>query len=194
MFRSLISVPWKNGQGRTRQVLSHPEHADLSDFTWRVSMAEINQISSFSNYSNVSRSLTVLSGEGLVLSINGSSHNLSPLNQIIRFDGAVKSEVIHCSEPILDFGVMTQNKAVTHTLDYHSYLSEGYYERVAAVTLICLATAWPVVLTVGTVEVELSQYDCLYLNQNDPSTLKVKVIQTGNNIQLLCAEFFNVVG
>ena len=35
-------MPWKNGGGETTEIAVFPEHAGLSDFDWRVSMARVD--------------------------------------------------------------------------------------------------------------------------------------------------------
>ncbi|MHB8295006.1 MAG: HutD family protein [Acidimicrobiales bacterium] len=35
------STPWKNGGGMTAEVVSAPEGTSLSDFAWRVSIADV---------------------------------------------------------------------------------------------------------------------------------------------------------
>ena len=69
-------MPWKNGGGETVEVIVHPEGASLSDFGWRVSMATVASDGPFSVFPGIDRTLAVLSGEGMDLSIEGLGDRL----------------------------------------------------------------------------------------------------------------------
>ena len=64
-------MPWKNGGGVTIEIAVFPESADLDAFEWRVSMATVASDGPFSMFPNVDRTLSILEGEGIVLSIDG---------------------------------------------------------------------------------------------------------------------------
>ena len=55
---------WKNGQGWTREILRMP---DSDDWTWRLSIAEIEQDAAFSSFPGIDRELILLQGNGLRL-------------------------------------------------------------------------------------------------------------------------------
>ena len=69
-------MPWKNGGGETVEVIVHPEGASLSDFGWRVSMASVASDGPFSVFPGIDRTLAVLSGDGMALSIEGLGDRL----------------------------------------------------------------------------------------------------------------------
>ena len=71
-------MPWKNGGGETVEVIVHPEGASLSDFGWRVSMASVASDGPFSVFPGIDRTLAVLSGNGMALSIEGLGDRLLP--------------------------------------------------------------------------------------------------------------------
>ncbi|MGZ4616581.1 MAG: HutD/Ves family protein [Actinomycetes bacterium] len=71
-------VAWKNGGGRTWQVASQPAGADVTDFDWRVSIAEIAAPGPFSAFPGVDRAFAVLAGNGVELLIEGAAHVLRP--------------------------------------------------------------------------------------------------------------------
>lgn len=63
-YADLLETPWKNGGGVTRTIAARTE----DDATlWRLSMADVAQGGPFSNFAGLTRSLTVVSGDGMVL-------------------------------------------------------------------------------------------------------------------------------
>lgn len=62
-------MPWKNGGGKTMQVAVCPEAADMDGFAWRISIATITQAGPFSIFPGIDRTLAILEGEGLALTI-----------------------------------------------------------------------------------------------------------------------------
>jgi uncharacterized protein len=64
---SLPSVPWKNGGGTTRTLVVEPEGAELDDFVWRISLAEIHESGSFSTFPGIDRTILLWRGDGVVL-------------------------------------------------------------------------------------------------------------------------------
>lgn len=92
---------WSNGLGWTREIArghAHPAQepahprADFStsgDWTWRLSIAEIEQDAAFSWFPGAERVLVLLEGEGLRLRFSRSEvATLEPPHGAFRFDGA----------------------------------------------------------------------------------------------------------
>jgi environmental stress-induced protein Ves len=61
------SMPWKNGGGNTTELAIFPPGAEMDDFVWRLSCAQVNAAGAFSHFAQIDRSLAILSGEGLIL-------------------------------------------------------------------------------------------------------------------------------
>ena len=61
------SVAWKNGGGSTKEIAAFPLNADLDDFVWRVSVAEIKQPSAYSLFPQIDRTQVLISGLSLNL-------------------------------------------------------------------------------------------------------------------------------
>ena len=72
-FGELPVSRWRNGGGVTREVASAP--AD-SDFDWRVSIADVDAPGPFSAFPGVDRVITLLDGDGMVLTVDGVEHRL----------------------------------------------------------------------------------------------------------------------
>lgn len=68
-FAGLPVSRWRNGGGETREIACWPVGGD--DFAWRASIATIEQDGPFSLYPDIDRSITLLTGDGIVLSSQG---------------------------------------------------------------------------------------------------------------------------
>ncbi len=78
-------MPWKNGAGRTSEILCEPT---AGDWRWRLSIAEIEVAAPFSSYPGVDRELVLLSGNGMRLRFDdGQVSELLPPYGALRFPG-----------------------------------------------------------------------------------------------------------
>lgn len=64
-------MPWKNGKGETAEIAVFPADASIDTFDCRISMASVVEDGVFSTFENVDRTLVVLGGEGITLSVDG---------------------------------------------------------------------------------------------------------------------------
>ena len=64
---------WKNGKGETIEVAVHPPGATLETFDWRISMAAVVEDGDFSSFAGIDRTLAVLGGGPLGLTMDGAS-------------------------------------------------------------------------------------------------------------------------
>lgn len=117
-------MPWKNGGGETIEVIVHPEGAGLSDFGWRVSMATVASDGPFSVFPGIDRTLAVLSGDGMALSIEGLGDRLlTPEAAPLAFPADAPTAARLTGGPITDLNVMTRRGVFRHTLIRH--VTEG---------------------------------------------------------------------
>jgi environmental stress-induced protein Ves len=113
-------MPWKNGGGETVEVIVHPEGASLSDFGWRVSMATVASDGPFSVFPGIDRTLAVLSGDGMALSIEGLGDRLLTLEATpLAFPADAPTTARLTGGPITDLNVMTRRGVFRHTLVRH---------------------------------------------------------------------------
>lgn len=114
-------MPWKNGGGETVEVIVHPEGAGLADFGWRVSMATVASDGPFSVFPGIDRTLAVLSGDGMELSIEGLGERLlTPQSAPLAFPADAPTSARLTGGPITDLNVMTRRGAFRHTLVRHA--------------------------------------------------------------------------
>jgi environmental stress-induced protein Ves len=109
-----IAKPWKNGGGVTRDVMIFPDHAGLADFDWRISMANVDRDGPFSLFPDIDRTLTLLSGNGMRLDIDGVSHRLTPQSPPCLFSGDANTMGYLLDGPITDLNVMSRRSRFTH--------------------------------------------------------------------------------
>jgi len=113
-FAALAAVPWRNGGGVTRQVVS-AGGSGSQDFDWRISIADVDEPGPFSLFPGVDRIITVVEGQGMDLVVDGVDHVLG-LHQPLRFDGASQTSCTRLAGPIRDLNVMTRRQRFSATL------------------------------------------------------------------------------
>lgn len=111
-------MPWKNGGGSTTEIVVHPEGAGLDAFEWRLSMATVASDGPFSVFAGIDRTLAVLEGEGIVLSIEGRPDTtLTRASLPLFFPADAPTSACLVSGPILDFNVMTRRGRFAHRVE-----------------------------------------------------------------------------
>jgi len=63
-WKELEAVPWKNGQGTTREIAKETRAESI---VWRLSIADVTNDGSFSHFPGMRRILTVVEGNGMSL-------------------------------------------------------------------------------------------------------------------------------
>jgi uncharacterized protein len=102
-------MPWKNGKGATREIAVHPEGATLDDFLWRISLAQVDATGSFSTFPGCDRTLCLVRGGPLHLSIEKSAPvRLARDSAPFQFAADVAADVTALDAPVVDFNVMVR--------------------------------------------------------------------------------------
>ena len=112
-------MPWKNGGGSTTELSIFPQEASLDDFVWRLSTANVNTSGPFSHFSQIDRSLAILSGDGLILhsdSEQSASNSVTLIQQSMpyRFSGETPINAELIAGPVLDLNLMTRRDVCQH--------------------------------------------------------------------------------
>jgi environmental stress-induced protein Ves len=103
-----IATPWKNGGGVTFELAAHPAGSDLSTFDWRVSTAIVATDGAFSTFVQIDRTLVLISGAGIRLSIGGAETTLTNSSDPLQFPGDADCYADLLSDPIVDLNVMVR--------------------------------------------------------------------------------------
>jgi hypothetical protein len=100
--------PWRNGGGRTRELLAWPR---ADDWQLRVSVAEIEADGPFSPYPGVDRWFTVLEGAGVILSMPQGDVTLHRGAAPIAFAGEAAPRCRLIDGPTRDLNLMRRRGA-----------------------------------------------------------------------------------
>lgn len=112
---SLPVSPWRNGGGETREIVSWP--AGQPDFDWRASIATIAADGPFSRFVGIDRSITLLSGDGVLLqSEEGINHALSQIGEPFSFKGETPISAELLGGVTTDFNIMTRREKCSATV------------------------------------------------------------------------------
>ncbi len=107
------ATPWRNGGGVTREVMAFPPGAGLAGFDWRLSIAEVASDGPFSVFPGVDRTMGLLTGAGLRLTVGDAPPvDVTPDDPPIQFSGDVATAGTLIDGPISDFNLMIRRGVV----------------------------------------------------------------------------------
>lgn len=113
-------MPWKNGGGVTTEIVVHPEGSALDAFDWRVSMAQVASDGPFSAFPGIDRTLAVLEGAGISLTIGGEEPVLLGKESApLTFPADRPTHGALATGPILDLNVMVRRGIVRASVERH---------------------------------------------------------------------------
>ena len=108
---------WKNGGGSTTEIAVAPEGASLETFDWRISMARVACDGPFSEFSGIDRSLAVVEGRGMLLTVGSNpAVMLSRGADPVSFAGDTPTSARLTDGEIIDLNVMTRRGSFSHHL------------------------------------------------------------------------------
>ena len=131
-------MPWKDGGGSTTEIAIVPAGAGLAEpFLWRVSSARVEVSGHFSRFPGQARSLLLLEGAGLLLSIEGKGRQrLKHPGQLVSFSGDDAVDAALIQGPCLDFGLIHDPRRVQATLEWLNLGKEATSIDLAPTTLL----------------------------------------------------------
>ena len=100
------ALRWKNGGGVTREIAVRPEGAGMDDFDWRVSLAEVAADGPFSAFPGVDRTLTLVEGAGMDLTVGGERRLVDSRYAPQDFRGDVRTDCRLLEGPVVNLNVM----------------------------------------------------------------------------------------
>lgn len=110
-------MPWKNGGGETTEIAISPESATTGDFDWRLSMARVESGGPFSVFPGIDRTLAVLDGERLLLTIEGMEPaELTARSEPLAFPGDAPTNAELIGGNVTDLNIMTRRGKLTHSM------------------------------------------------------------------------------
>ncbi|MFJ5306006.1 HutD family protein [Streptomyces sp. NPDC088350] len=109
------AVPWKNGGGVTREIAAWPEGSGMDDFVWRVSLAEVGADGPFSAFPDVDRTLALVEGAGMDLTVDGARQLVNTRYVPRDFRGDVPTDCRLLDGPVVNLNVMWRRSAGSTT-------------------------------------------------------------------------------
>ncbi|WP_213769766.1 HutD family protein [Bradyrhizobium sp. dw_78] len=108
---------WKNGGGSTTEIAAEPAGASLDTFDWRISMAQVASDGPFSEFAGIDRTLAVVRGRGLMLTIGANAPvTLGRGSDPVQFAGDLATSARLVAGEITDLNVMTRRRRFSHRL------------------------------------------------------------------------------
>ncbi|GAA2288240.1 HutD family protein [Streptomyces kunmingensis] len=107
------AVAWKNGGGTTREIVCSPPGAGMADFRWRVSLADVAADGPFSTFPGVDRTLTMVEGDGMELTVEDTVTLVNSPYAPRNFAGDVATDCRLLGGPVVNFNVMWRRDALT---------------------------------------------------------------------------------
>jgi environmental stress-induced protein Ves len=106
------TLPWKNGKGKTVQLVIHPENSIFfeENFDWRMSLATISETSAFSIFEGYDRVLTKIHGDSMTLIQQNKSPQNLELNTAFYFTGEEKVECVLHGKEATDLNAMIKRE------------------------------------------------------------------------------------
>ncbi|WP_416429573.1 HutD family protein [Paenarthrobacter nicotinovorans] len=146
-FADIRPEPWRNGGGVTRELASHPQAASAQDgaWDWRVSIADVSKAGEFSVFPGMERVITIIDGELLLLTVDGSEHPLEKYRPF-RFSGEAASSATLPTGDIRDLNVIAREgafKGYTSIVEISKKRAHPVFEGQLAVLLEGKATVAP---------------------------------------------------
>jgi environmental stress-induced protein Ves len=110
-------MPWKNGAGITMQIAIYPADATIDNFDWRISTAVVTADGPFSGFPGLERTLAVLEGAGINLTIGGTqAERLTPTSAPFTFPADASANATLINGPIHDLNVMARQDRFNHSV------------------------------------------------------------------------------
>jgi environmental stress-induced protein Ves len=157
--------PWKNGGGETIEVAVGPADATLVMFDWRVSMAHIEADGPFSDFPGIDRTLGILEGDGITLSIEGRERRtLTPRSAPYSFPGDVATHASLIGGTVTDLNVMTRRGLLQHRVR-RMRIDDSLELALRAPTALLFCIAGTVRIEAGKEALALGPLDTLLVDQ-----------------------------
>ncbi len=142
-LQTLTPAPWKNGGGVTREIAAMPQGAGMTEFDWRISVADIAADGPFSAFAGIDRQIVLLEGAGVRLRADDGSfdHRLDAAGVPFAFAGETGVHASLLDGATRDFNVMTRRGRVrANVLSTRETLAVAGATQ--AIVLLVIAGTW----------------------------------------------------
>lgn len=149
-----VAVAWRNGGGVTREVATDGSEP----FRWRVSIADVASNGPFSVFSGYTRTITLVRGAGMRLTIDGIVHTIDERYRMFQFSGDAQTECTLVNGAVVDLNVMCAGGPARQRIAVVNAPVEIAFAD-TAIAIVLENTA--VVRQHGTPELELGEFDAV---------------------------------
>ena len=104
-------MPWANGGGTTAEVATGPHDTSMArgePWHWRLSIADVDADGPFSSLPGIDRHILVAHGDGMALSVDGTTHLVRPGEPPLPFAGEAVTTCRLLGGPINDLNLMVR--------------------------------------------------------------------------------------
>ena len=135
-------MQWKNGGGTTTEIAVSPPGAATDGFDWRISMASVQSDGWFSEFPQADRTLSILEGSGIHLSLSGGTEvHIGPASEPFHFPADVPAYARLSEDPVIDLNVMTRRTRFTHRVIRLTSSKAVTWELTADITVFLATSA-----------------------------------------------------
>ncbi|MEO6941552.1 MAG: HutD family protein [Terrimesophilobacter sp.] len=184
VWADLIAQPWRNGGGMTRQILSMRlggagKWMPCTDdgWDWRLSIADVESPGPFSRFDGMTRIITIIEGESVMLTVNGAVEVLEKYRPF-TFAGGAETSAKLPHGPIRDLNLIARTGIVDAKVsvevlsaDRPRRVSEGQYcvllEGYGLLRNDAIATD-----SAGTVEDSINRFDTVVGDPVSPRSIR----------------------
>ncbi len=170
---------WKNGGGVTVEIAVFPEDASVDNFDWRISTATVASDGPFSVFTGIDRTLSVLEGDGITLSVEGlADQELKGETPPFSFPADSPTSAKLLGSAITDLNVMTRRGRFTHQVSRHGVTEPVSLSLNGATVLVFCSKG---AVQAGDTQLEVN--DCLRFEHCNNAELQL----SGNGIAFVIA-------
>jgi len=168
-------MPWKNGLGTTREIAIDPPGASMTDaaLRWRLSIADVEQSGPFSAFPGIDRTIMVIKGLGMVLTVAGRPPwRLDKCFVPYEFSGDAATECELIDGPIQDFNLMINRSLLSARTEVRELSRAEMIPLTGAICILHLL-AGDTALRWRSAEEQSSAGDTIVLSSAPQETLEV---------------------
>lgn len=161
-------MPWKNGAGTTVEI-ARAENPETAGMLWRVSIADVANAGEFSAFDGYRRIISVLEGDGMVLTVDGQrSRELLPYHAF-AFDGGARTSCELLGGAIRDVNVIYSAERVDARMRWLTLSATERIVSSAETVLVFNAGSDASVRVNGARPHALGHHDCLRVDAAGPT-------------------------
>jgi environmental stress-induced protein Ves len=176
-------MPWKNGLGSTTEIAISPASDGLSDFDWRVSMAQVTSDGPFSSFPGIDRTLMILDGDGIILTVADRASVRLDRSSIHAFPGDQPTSAVLTDGAIVDLNVMSRRDCMQHHVQRIKVMESQHFQ-VSSLTLLFVERGTLAVRCDGVSDV-LAERDTLLIDCHTSSV----TLESAEIADLIAIEF-----